>query len=223
MTPDKSYPIGGTCRNGHPWETSAYIKKDGKRFCKVCNYARKKEKMRQNIKCPDRILTALERFEKRIDKTPGHGRNGDCWIWTALTTNGGYGILVDNYERIRTHRFAWELENGPIPEGMQVLHHCDNPPCCRVSHLFLGTDADNVADKIAKGRGPDMKAVSLYRQNPVGERNGRAILTWEIVRAIRDDRVSLGLSLSVLAKKYDTSVRTVSRIINNKNWKEERA
>lgn len=66
-----------------------------------------------------------------------------------------------------------------------------------------------------------MKAVSLYRLNPVGERNGRALLTWEIVRLIRSDRDSLKLSLSVLAKKYDTSIRTVSRIINNKNWKEE--
>jgi len=53
---------------------------------------------------------------------------------------------------IRTHRLAWELANGPIPDGLSVLHHCDNPPCCNVEHLFLGTQTDNHADMVAKGR-----------------------------------------------------------------------
>lgn len=129
MTPQEElYPTEQTCRNGHPWKTSAYIKKNGKRFCKVCNYERTKERLRRNIKQPERILTPLERFEKRLDRSPGHGRDGDCWIWTAGTTNGGYGMLAVDGGQVRTHRFAWELENGKIPEGLQVLHHCDNPP-----------------------------------------------------------------------------------------------
>lgn len=220
MTPVKSYPIGGTCSNGHPWETSAYIKKDGHRFCKVCCYERKKAAWRKKMKQPDRILTPLERFHKRLDKTPGHGRDGTCWIWTAGTTNGGYGVLGVDGGRVRTHRYAWELEHGPIPEGLQVLHKCDNPPCCRPDHLFLGTDADNVADKVAKGRGPDMKFVSTYRLNPAGDRNGMAKLSWSEVRAIRTEYASGGTSYEKLAKKYSINATNIYRIIKNLGWKE---
>ena len=73
----------------------------------------------------------------------------------------GYGRIWFNGKSTGTHRVAWELANGPIPDGLHVLHHCDNPPCCETEpsdaypegHLFLGTEADNQADKAAKGRG----------------------------------------------------------------------
>lgn len=71
--------------------------------------------------------------------------------WTGATLKG-YGQIGDGRCLRYTHRVAWELVNGPIPDGMHVCHHCDNPPCCNVDHLFLGTDADNNADMIAKGR-----------------------------------------------------------------------
>ena len=63
----------------------------------------------------------------------------------------GYGVFSEGKD-IRAHRRAWEAFYGPIPTGMHVLHHCDNPPCVNVNHLFLGTDADNNADMMAKGR-----------------------------------------------------------------------
>jgi hypothetical protein len=80
-----------------------------------------------------------------------------CVEWTGYTTKAGYGAIgTQNKQTEPTHRVAWKLINGPIPEGLDVLHHCDNPPCCNAydteNHLFLGTDADNTADKVSKNR-----------------------------------------------------------------------
>ncbi len=76
-----------------------------------------------------------------------------CWPWKGCKNKQGYGTFGDDEMKIvKAHRFAWELEGGRIPDGMVVCHTCDNPPCVRISHLFLGTHQDNVDDKIGKGR-----------------------------------------------------------------------
>lgn len=77
--------------------------------------------------------------------------NGECLDWTRHTV-GGYGRIKHEGRDRRTHVIAWELTHGPVPDGLHVLHACDRPPCGRVSHLFLGTNDDNVADKVRKGR-----------------------------------------------------------------------
>ena len=88
-----------------------------------------------------------DRFWSKVDTS------GECWTWTADLDDHGYGRLGIGRKRIEpAHRVAWTLANGPIPEGLRVLHHCDNPPCVRPDHLFLGTQADNMADMMAKGR-----------------------------------------------------------------------
>jgi hypothetical protein len=87
-------------------------------------------------------------------------RDSGCLEWTGFTTVDGYGHIAFNKTMIETHRLAWTLVNGAIPPGVKVLHHCDNPPCCQTAptegfpdgHLFPGTQADNVADMMAKGR-----------------------------------------------------------------------
>lgn len=92
-----------------------------------------------------------ERFEERVDRSGGPDA---CHPWTG-TLSGGYGRIGEGGRGCRilyTHRVAWELANGPIPDGLDVLHACDNPPCCNVRHLSLGTHADNMADMAAKGR-----------------------------------------------------------------------
>lgn len=87
-----------------------------------------------------------DRFWDKVD------RSGDCWLWTGAKFSGGYGHFNSNGFNHLAHRFAWELENGPIPDGLILLHACDNPSCVRVSHLTLGTHEDNARDMVAKGR-----------------------------------------------------------------------
>lgn len=84
---------------------------------------------------------------------------GECWLWTGDHDFKGYGIVrwddLGRPRRRRAHRVAWELANGSaVPEGMYVLHSCDNPPCIAPDHLFVGTLSDNSRDMWSKGRHP---------------------------------------------------------------------
>ncbi len=93
---------------------------------------------------------ATERFWRHVDRSGGPEA---CWPWTGSVDHHGYGgFRVEPGKLVRTHRFAYALKHGPIPEGMHVCHHCDNPPCCNDAHHFLGTVADNIRDMWAKGR-----------------------------------------------------------------------
>jgi hypothetical protein len=92
--------------------------------------------------------TPEQRFWPRVRKSTG------CWEWTGgRYKSGGYGQFKASVGQVRAHRFSWELHNGPIPDGMWVLHRCDNPPCVRPEHLYLGTVRENVRDMIERGRG----------------------------------------------------------------------
>ena len=93
-------------------------------------------------------LSTAERLQAGIVESPS-----GCHEWTKATNRKGYGRIWSNGETVYTHRLAWELSHGWVPDDLQVLHRCDNPPCCNPAHLFLGTNADNMADKVAKGRG----------------------------------------------------------------------
>lgn len=92
------------------------------------------------------------KFWEKVDKSPGHGPDGLCWIWTASTNEKGYGrLMIDGYPK-KAHRLGFVLQVGSIPDGLHVLHKCDNPACVRGDHLFLGTNYDNVLDRMAKSR-----------------------------------------------------------------------
>lgn len=89
----------------------------------------------------------IQNFWKKVVKTEG------CWKWTA-SKKDGYGMFgVGNKKTKKAHRISWELCRGSIPEGLHVLHRCDNPECSNPDHLFLGTNLDNFNDMISKGRG----------------------------------------------------------------------
>ena len=118
-----------------------------------------------------RLATRPERFWPKVRKGDG------CWEWTGQLNHRGYGQVGGHRHRKATHRTAWELTHGPVPPGLFVLHHCDNPPCCRPDHLFVGTARDNVLDMYRKGRHPGGWGA------PHGEKNPNAVLTVEQVRA----------------------------------------
>ena len=100
---------------------------------------------RQGVFLP--LPTAAERLTAGLVRKP----NG-CLEWTGAADPRGYGRIYANGRHVQTHRLAWELAHGPIPEGLEVCHHCDNPPCCDTGKcLFLGTHAENMADMKAKG------------------------------------------------------------------------
>lgn len=108
------------------------------------------------------IADRVSYFWSQVDKNgPAHPVLGTpCWTWIGGShAEFGYGLIRwrnapghENRPLLRAHRVAWEIAEGPVPDGLHVLHRCDNPPCVCPAHLFLGTDADNTADMMAKGR-----------------------------------------------------------------------
>ena len=96
---------------------------------------------------PHRQQSLSERLWGKIQKTD------DCWLWVARTKVNGYGRIMTIPGQYKlAHRVAWELTNGPIPNGLDCLHHCDVPACVRPEHLFLGTHRENMQDAARKGK-----------------------------------------------------------------------
>lgn len=87
-----------------------------------------------------------ERFWAKVD------RSGECWVWTGPKHSAGYGLLRFNGKQISAHRLAWQLVGGQIWPGLCICHHCDNPPCVRPEHLFIGSHRDNMRDRRYKNQ-----------------------------------------------------------------------
>jgi hypothetical protein len=150
------------------------------------------------------------KFWSRIDKngpTMPH-MDSPCWIWTAGKFARGYGSFKVAGIANRTHRVAWVLANGQIPDGLHALHRCDVRACCRADHLFLGTNADNVRDRESKGRGNCLK----------GEAHNQAKLTVVKVAEIRALYAAGGITQCQLAKQFDVTQATISNILLHKIW-----
>lgn len=142
-------------------------------------------------------------FWSFVNKTEG------CWEWTGGTKDG-YGDYRDN---VRAHRWSWAEANGPIPDGLVVCHRCDNRLCVRPDHLFLGTLADNVRDRVEKNR------------SARGERVNTAKLSAEQAADIRARAVkgtppkSTPNSYAALAREYGVSISAIIAIATGKSWK----
>ena len=142
------------------------------------------------------------RFWSKVKKTP----NG-CWEWTASLANYGYGQFYWKGKPERAHRLTFIEVNGEIPEGMYVLHKCDNPCCVNPNHLFLGTHQDNMDDMLKKSR------------NARGETNGQSKLKESEVSDIRAEYRDGGITQYDLAAYYKVDQSQISYVINNKTWK----
>jgi hypothetical protein len=170
----------------------------------------------------ERVGVAI-RFWAKVDKTPGQGPWGDCWGWLGGTHDWGYGIIGKGGRGEgfwRAHRLSWTLAHGPIPEGMDVLHKCDNPPCSNPDHLFLGTALDNTRDCIAKGR-------AFHTPLPRGEDHHSAKLTRKMVKWIRRyHRPGNGQGQHgtlAIAQKLGVGISAIKRVVTTKDkrrtWK----
>ena len=126
------------------------------------------------------------------------GHPGGCWGWDGYTDGFGYGRIQHGGKVQQAHRVAWTLFNGAIPDGLCVLHRCDNPPCTNPDHLFLGTKKDNMADAMTKGR---------FRP--------RCKLSPDQVSAIRSS-ADRGTDLS---RQYQVAQSTISMIRMGRRWK----
>ena len=154
-----------------------------------------------------------ERFWGKVNKTDG------CWIWTGGVNPRGYGKLKVNGRWVLAHRLSWELKVGPIPDGLFACHQCDNPPCVRPSHLFLGTARDNNADMFRKGRQNYERGPGVSRW---GEANFTARITNDQADEIRELYAAGGVSQERLAVAYGIDQTSVSQIILNRRYRSER-
>jgi hypothetical protein len=152
-----------------------------------------------------------ERFWEKVKKAPG------CWTWTAAKYANGYGLFAFSqpWRRGYAHRASWELAFGAIPDGLWVLHHCDNPACVRPDHLFLGTHADNMRDMKSKGRWN----LNGARTSLAGENHPMRRLTETAVRDIRRRFAAGGITKRALAREYGVHEAHIGSIVRGRTWK----
>lgn len=132
---------------------------------------------------------------------------GGCWEWQGAAQGDGYAFFFVAGKNRLAHRVSWEIFYGPIPADMDVLHTCDNRLCVHPDHLFLGDQATNMADKVAKGR------------QSKGETHGRAKLTDDIVREMRRKYHAGEASQNQLAREHGVDQKAVFRAVHGLTWR----
>lgn len=148
-------------------------------------------------------------FWERVDKSRVDG----CWEWNGRRHEDGYGEIDWHGKTKKAHRVAYELTFGSIPQGMNVCHRCDNPPCCNPAHLFLGTQSENIQDMDNKGRRNSKYPVHRGEKHPFHK------LSIAKVSEIRKRYASGEITQSELGEEYGVDNSCVSRIVRNLAWK----
>lgn len=159
---------------------------------------------------PKLHLTQVDRFWKHVDRSGGPDA---CWLWTGFIREYGYGVIGIKGKEYRVHRVSYFIEHGRIDNDRLVLHRCDVRACVNPAHLFLGTPKDNSQDAVKKGRNAKL----------FGERNGKAKLTRQMVRAIKlllRDKANGRCELRQyeIAHQFGVSEATVSYLKNGGRW-----
>jgi HNH endonuclease len=153
-----------------------------------------------------------ERFWGKVDKRDAN----ECWLWIGFTLKprgsgwGNYGCINSGGKGrpLLAHRVSWEIANGPVPDGMLVCHHCDNPPCVNPRHLFLGTQSDNMNDCSAKGRVRSPK--SRGETHPMAKLTKAKVL---LIRAARGEK-----SARELALRLGVCRNSIHNIWSGRTW-----
>lgn len=159
----------------------------------------------------------IEKLRSRFWAKVAQRGADDCWEWQGLKNHRGYGTIGIRYPgkawsiHRRASRVAYELTKGPVLEGLNCLHRCDNPSCVNPDHLFLGTIKDNTQDMIEKGRSKLM----IYRR---GQENPAVKITPEQVREIRAKYEPGKYGCKRLAQEYPITYQQVWLIVTGKCW-----
>lgn len=157
---------------------------------------------------PFPLTDVATRFAQKYQPEPNSG----CWLWLDAPGADGYGRLQVAGRAHKAHRISYQLHCGPIPEGMLVCHRCDNPLCVNPTHLFVGSNADNMKDMARKGRAKRMK-------NPLpGEANGRALLTEAQARELLALYAGGQMRLADIARRFGISVAQAQKIGIGRAW-----
>ena len=154
-----------------------------------------------------RLKSVEERFWEKVDKKSDE----ECWNWIAFKNSDGYGKfrLYKDQDMITAHRTSWILHYGNVPNGLQVLHHCDNPSCVNPKHLFLGTHQDNMNDMYKKKRHGNFK----------GENNKNSKLKEVEVQEIRRLYATGKIFQRELVSMFKVSTIQIKAIINKRSWR----
>lgn len=193
--------------------------------CPTCGTQRQRRKAQTNPKsknyyCNNKCVPrpgpkptpVADRFWPKVQKTE------HCWVWIGARLPGEYG----EFDTRRAHRVSWELHHGTIPEGLHVCHKCDNPPCVRPDHLFLGTANDNIQDCIKKGRRNHMLGDGHpRRRNPALVKRGEQCVLARLKEADVTRIISMlaaGETCAAIAPLFGVDKATIRSIRNGKTW-----
>lgn len=155
--------------------------------------------------------TPEQRFWAKVERTDG------CWIWKAARNPAGYGMFGTGPRGTRivlAHRYSFELAYGPIPHGILICHHCDNPACVRPDHLFAGTNSDNMKDSAKKHRNAGQRHPEMRQ----GENHGMAKLTENDVLTIRKLSQE-GWPGIAIARRFSITPTHISKIVRHLAWR----